>query len=117
MGQPARIAPPNTIGNRVSVHVSIMLALDHLSAPTFTRLYLHRITSVVMSELASCHKEFQYPVMKVLRYKQLDTTCFGKSRDACIVTMLNRIKRSVKVGFGAGARVPSSATLCVGGDW
>ena len=84
-----------------------MLALDNLASPTFTRLYLHRITSVVMSELASCHKEFQYPVMKVLRYKQLDTTCFGKSRDACIVTMLNRIRRRVKWASGLAQGCPA----------
>ena len=58
----------------------------------FTRLYLHRITSVVISELASCHKEFQNPVMKASRYKQLDATCLRKYRDACSVTSLNRIK-------------------------
>ena len=78
-------------GARASVHVSSKFEVDTFQTHQSLRLYLHRITSVVISELASCHKEFQYPVMKVLRYKQLDTTCFGKSRDACIVTMLNRI--------------------------
>ena len=58
----------------------------------FARLYLHRITSVVMSELASCHKEFQNPVMKASRCKQLDATCFRKYRDACSAALLNRMK-------------------------
>ena len=57
-----------------------------------TRLYLHRITSVVISELASCHKEFQNPVMKASRCKQLDATCFCKYRDACSAALLNRMK-------------------------
>ena len=63
-----------------------------LPALMCTRLYLHRITSVVISELASCHKEFQNPVMKASRYKQLEATCLRKYRDACSVTSLNRIK-------------------------
>ena len=68
----------------------------------FTRLYLHRITSVVISELASCHKEFQNPVMKALRYKQLDATCFCKYRDACSVTSLNRIEHRCALVRGEG---------------
>ena len=63
-----------------------------LSALMCTRLYLHRITSVVISELASCHKEFQNPVMKASRCKQLDATCFRKYRDACSAALLNRMK-------------------------
>ena len=63
-----------------------------LPALMCTRLYLHRITSVVISELASCHKEFQNPVMKASRCKQLDATCFRKYRDACSAALLNRMK-------------------------
>jgi len=72
----------------------------------FARLYLHRITSVVISELASCQKEFQNPVMKALRYKQLDATCFRKYRDACSVTSLNRMKHC---RWAVGARAPPPA--------